>query len=472
MLRYKVYAVVTHPKFPHYAYYISFLTFIAGIYAICHPELISMKAFISENALSPDYQTSQVSNYISSTSLKEFTQFNNSNLYFTYLKASRTPGTDCICLLFAYNQSKLGIQLAVSLKRYLESQVWGGDLLIVLYKPSPFALEFRKWLEWVPGKFGLIRGFYDFDIEENSSYFSVSGDGLNGIQTDLDQLQAVLQLLSKTNLVVRFPIPLKFMIKNVALSVSSWTRILEGNIHSPHAYILNKGYLAVKVFTVSSGKEMLTNTYSVMKLLELVVRTMTSLDENLHAGYYFYYFSSFADFVPLSKYSYVVAVLVLPLFFQAILVLKEKWWDANGVFLILLPYFSCYAVYFTALGHCDSEFNWYSLLFLALNLLGQGSTQIFKMYSNFALGLSLVIMSIHNFPIALILSALIPIKICLPSLKLPILFYTLFALIALCISYFPIKHLTNIENCSGHHVLFYSLCVVFPCIWHLVYLFN
>ena len=473
MLRYKVYAVVTHPKFPKYAFYVSGFLYIAAIYVLFNPSLISIKPFISDGAVVPGHQGSQITNYISSTSFKDFTQWENSNIYYAYIKAQRSTGTDCNALLFTYSSSKIGIQLAISLKRYLEAQIWGGDLLLVLYKPEPYAAEFRRWMQWSSGRFGVIRAFYDIDIDESSSYFSVSGDGLNGIQTDQDLIFSITQLLQKCSLDVRYPTPfMKTPVPSMSYSMSSWKSIAQGNIHNPHAYLLQSGYISIKVYTVSTSRSSTTNSYMLLKFLELLVRMISSLEENLHHGFYFYYFSSPSDMIPLSRYSYLLGAMILPIFLQALSILKEKWWDSKAALLLLLPYFTCFAAYYTVLNNCNSVFHWYGLAILLVNIFAKGSNQIFKAYSNYSLILSIAFMSIRNFPIALLLSALVPIKVFLPPVKLRSMFYLLGALAIAGISYAPVETLASIEACSGHHVLYYALCIVAPCIWHLVYLFN
>lgn len=67
MLRYKVYALVTHPSFPKYSYRASWILYFAAIYVLLNPELIEQRAFVSENAL--NMQTSNLN-------LKELSSFN------------------------------------------------------------------------------------------------------------------------------------------------------------------------------------------------------------------------------------------------------------------------------------------------------------------------------------------------------------------------------------------------------------
>ena len=122
MLRYKVYAVVTHPKFPDYAFLVSLALYAAALYVICNPELLSINAFISENAVNANHHTTLIDNYISSTSFKEFYNWNNSSIYYSYIRSPRTTGKDCTALLFSYGSNKIGIQIAISLKRYMETR--------------------------------------------------------------------------------------------------------------------------------------------------------------------------------------------------------------------------------------------------------------------------------------------------------------------------------------------------------------
>jgi Gaa1-like, GPI transamidase component len=472
MLRYKIYVLVTHPKFPDYAFVASLVLYLAGIYALVNPSFIAVPAFISENAVSPSYQVSHIENYVSSSSFKEFNNWNNTDIYYTYVKSPRTPGKDCIGLIFSYGSTKIGLSLAISLKRYMESQNWGGDLLIILYKPQAYAESFRDWMDKNAGKFGVIRCFFYIDIDQTSSYLSVSGDGLNGIQTDLDQFFAVIKLLQKTQVELKYPLPLKSPLPSLSASLSSWKEILEGNVDSPHAYLINSGYLATRIFSVSNNKSKNTNTANILKFLEILVRTFTGLDENLHAGYYFYYFSGPTSMMPLSKYAYIILSLILPLIFQAILTLREEWWDYNGLKLLVMPYITGYLAYALALTDCNKPFLVYPIFLIGLNLLLGRSGKVFKAYANLSLGTSIAIMSIRNFPVSLMLSALVPLRIVLPCCRATIIYSILVIGFGIGASFSYLGQLAKIESCSGHHLLYYALCIFNPCVWHIIYLFR
>lgn len=470
MLRYKVYQIVTHQHFPYYAFIASIFLYIGSFYILANPPLLNITSFISENAVSPSVQLTRIDSIVSSVTFRDFSQYSNSSIYYFYHKNPRTPKKDCISLLFNYNPGKIGLQLALSTKKYIESQGWAGDILFVLYKKNKWALEFREFHQWSLGKFGVIRCFFDWDIDERYSYLTIDPYGLNGVQTDLDQVQATLTLIRKVNIDFKFPIPSKTSLGKLQYTLSSFNNILFPDLDSPHSYLITQGYVAIKLFTVAYAQASLISTLSMCKVIELVIRTFTALDENLHAGYYFYFFTSPTHIMPLSKYAFVVGALISPLLFQAILILKQEWFDPAGVYNLILPYLACFLIYISSI--CSTFPAYLKILPLVLVLFAQKSGKVFKAYSNLALGTSIVVMSIWNFPLSLAVSLIVPIKVLLPAHRTQIGYFFTLGICVAGILALPLGEILEVEVNCGHCLYFWTVCGVAPCLVHIAYLFR
>jgi hypothetical protein len=409
---------------------------------------------------------------VSSTSLKEFQQFENTSIYYFYLKSPRTPGKDCMALVLNYDLGKIGLQLALTTKKYFEGQVWGGDILFVLYKNSLWAKEFRNFHRWSQGKFGVVRCYFDIDFDERFSYVSLGPYGLNGVQTDLDQLQAVILLVRKANIELRFPQQEEGISGSFSFSVASLKNILFPDLGSPTSYLISEGYVALKIFTVTSGKSSTLNFLSAAGLLELIIRTFTSLDENLHAGFYFYYFSGPGQVMPLSKYAFIIASLVSPLLFQAILTLKISWFDEESLEKLLIPYISSYFSYILQIHFPSNPILPFLPFLLCLKQVKSKSFPIFKAYSSLALGTTIAVLSIQLLPLGLVLSLLVPLRIILPQFRSNLLFSLLFGLFLL-FPFIPfISSLQKIEEVSGHFLYFWISCTVKPILLHFLESFR
>ncbi|OMJ69530.1 hypothetical protein SteCoe_32723 [Stentor coeruleus] len=468
MLRYKVYAVVTHPKFPVVAFYMSLLLYCLGWYALCNPEIISKAAYLNSNAYSPTYQNAFIDNYISSKNIKEFSQWNGTDVYYAHIRAPRTLGKDCLVLLFAYGPGRIGEELALSIKRYMESQTWGGDLLIILYKNEPYAKSFRKFYGWAEGRFGVFHGFFDFDISEPYSYITISGEGMNGIQTDMDQVEIVNIILSKSGLHYNYPIPVKNPIENIECSLRTWVNLLDGNVHSPHSYLLNRNQHAIKIYSSIIKRRHSIDPLAVLKLTEIIIRSFTSCEEKLHFGIYFFYYSGSKLIVPLSHYAYILVAFSLALIFQAMLILREYPWEIKAAIFTFWPYAVGYLVYKLVLSQCGNDISLSKLLLLLLGVIPYKKTLTYKAYTNLALSTSIAIMGISNFPIAIFLALIVPFKILIKPYRSifisTLLLGTIFAL-SLQIDF---KSMAEVENCSGHRLLGYALIALFPNICHIL----
>ncbi|OMJ69689.1 hypothetical protein SteCoe_32520 [Stentor coeruleus] len=468
MLRYKVYAVVTHPKFPVVAFYLSLLLYCLGWYALCNPGLISKPAYLNSNAYNPTYQSALIDNYVSSKSMKEFIQWNGTDVYYAHIRAPRTIGKDCLVLLFSYGQGRIGEELALSIKRYMESQTWGGDLLIILYKNEPYAKSFRNFYNWAEGRFGVFRGFFDFDISEPYSYITISGEGMNGIQTDLDQVEIVNIIASKSGLHYTYPIPVKNLIENLEYSLRTWINLLDGNVHNPHSYLLNRNQHAIKIYSSLVKRRQSLDPLAVLKLIEMIIRSFTSCEEKLHFGIYFFYYSAPKLIVPLSHYAYILVSFAVALMFQATLILREHPWEAKGAIFTLWPYFIGYLVYKLILPQCGNDISSVKLLLLLLGIIPCKKTLTYKAYSNLALSTSIAIMGISNFPIGLFLAIIVPFKILIKPYRSVFILSLLLGIILALSLQVDFKNIAEVESCSGHRLLGYALIALFPNICHIL----
>lgn len=472
MLRYKVYAVVTHPKFPVVAFYVGLLLYCLGWYALCNPVLISKPAYLNSNAYNPTYQSALIDNYVSSKSMKEFIQWNGTEIYYAHIRAPRTLGKDCVVLLFAYGPGRIGEELALSLKRYMEAQTWGGDLLIILYKNEPYAKTFRKFYDWAEGKFGVFRGFFDFDISEPYSYITISGEGMNGIQTDLDQVEIVNIIASKSGLHYNYPIPVKNLLENLEYPLRTWINLLDGNVHSPHSYLLNRNQHAIKIYSNLVKRRHSIDYLAVLKIAENIIRSFTSCEEKLHFGIYFFYYSGPKLIVPLSHYAYILVAFILALTFQAMLILREHPWEAKGAIFTIWPYAVGYLVYRLALPQCGDEVALSKLLLLLLGVVPYKKSLTYKAYSNLALCTTIAIMGISNFPIALILAIIVPFKIIIKPYRSIFISTLLLGTVFALSLQIDLKSIAEIESCSGHHLLGYALIALYPNICHILNAFS
>lgn len=486
MLRYKVYQIVTHDKFPLVAFIFSLIFYSLGIYVLLNPSQLAISSFISENALGPGSQVSRIDSMTTSTSLKEFTQFNNSSIFYFYHKSARTPGKDCIAILFNYDSGKIGLSLALTSKKFIESQIWGGDLLFIVYKSAKWAQDFRNFHYSTQGKFGVIRCYFEIDLNEKYNYVSLQYTGINNVQTDLDMLHAVGQLVKKMNFEVRIEEPDQAWPKNFAYSAASLKHVLIPDLDSPTSYLIGEGFVAVKIYTVSTGRPNAIQFLSAAGMVELIIRTFTALDENLHAGFYFYYLTAPGQVMPLSKFAFLIGALISPLMFQAILTLKLSWFSYDGLVALGLPYVSCYLSYVIARLWPSIPLLWvvpHIFWLVRLPHLSRSpkscsvqnsnsQSSIYKSYSSLALGTTIGILSIQMLPLALLLSLLIPLKIIIRPYRSYALFSFLSLLfLILILSSLP-SSLLELELNSNHYLYFLVTCGIEPVVIHLIQHFS
>lgn len=341
------------------------LALAAALYVLVHPELLSSRVFISENALSYAHQTHDFTDDMSLPWNAAVDRETLLTYYFNIPEVTghysvKVPGTRVMqpeSLVMAFPISDLrvaNIRLAGTLYRYLLTgpQWLAKDVVIVLYEEAPYAAHFRAWLASSLYKFGTVRAAFVFDIEDQFDLITVESDGLNGTQVDIDMLIAVVRALEQgRGFTIEYPNVTTHIshFPGMKHALSSWVSVLQGHPHQAHSYLLDVGILAVTIRSVSGHKTSLqTVKTSLVKAMEKILRMFGALDEQLHAGYYFYFFTSPLEFVPLSKFAYIVLALGLPLILQSILaclnteltkkpILMTVWTYAIGVTCLAIP---------------------------------------------------------------------------------------------------------------------------------------
>jgi hypothetical protein len=270
MLRYRIYEVITHPKFPTYAYWASWTAFVGLFYLLWVLPEHGERVFISENALSPMYHSAHIQppkqalpNYQGSVlpylvelfpgaDIEAYPPSHPSTYSFLF-RSPRATGYECMALVLPFYEEDLSsVELGASIYRYLQQDhKWlGKNLLFLIYKAkAPYAKPVRDWLtgyfmlegEEYPRYYGLIRLALVLDISKNFDYITVLHDGINGQQVDVDLLTASLRILeSSSSLSLVHPEPLQVhpQLKQFAHLLGSWERLILGNTESPHAYFL------------------------------------------------------------------------------------------------------------------------------------------------------------------------------------------------------------------------------------------
>lgn len=510
MLRYQIYSIVTHPRFPYYSYRVSILLFIASIYLLANPTLLTQKAFISENALSPNLQKSSIGradistweNYsdleiLEDIHAKEWPSV--PGVYYTLLRGSRNSGTDCLAFTAPFREgNNENLKTMADFVRYMNKEhSWlGNNLLFIFYRDDePFIGRFRAWLDsYMTGKelyFGEIRAAFGIDLDTSFSYATVLSDGINGIQTDVDMLVTMLKLFPKeVKLPLFYPIPYKeylpYPIDKLSYTLSSWISIMKGWPHHPHSYFLSSGILSVTIATDSQpGLSLNNNRLQFLRLLELTAKTFSGLEEQLHAGYYFYYFPDQWTMMPLGRYAFILVAMALPLLCQSILIFQHRSFDPKALGLLVSPYIiSALAIILTRLQNisCDhhelKENYWWIFVLVSFYLprfyYQKADRQIFHAYSNIALGLSLVILGLIFFPFAVVAGlSCIPCKLLMlqhRKISRGLLLIVIFSVAASGVLWGGLNEWLEVEICSGHKIWTAFVIGYMPNLLHFIYL--
>jgi len=270
MLRYRIYEVITHPKFPTYAYWASWTAFVGLFYLLWLLPEHGERVFISENALSPLYHSARIQppkqtlpNFQGSVLPYLIELFPGADIeaypashpstYSFLFRSPRATGYECMALVLPFSEEDFSsVELGAAVYRYMQQdQKWlGKNILFLIYKAKvPYAKPVRDWLtgyymlegEEYPRYYGLIRLALVLDIGKNFDYVTVLHDGINGQQVDIDILTASLRILessSSLSLVHPEPVPVHPKITNFAHLIGGWKRLVLGNTDSPHSYFL------------------------------------------------------------------------------------------------------------------------------------------------------------------------------------------------------------------------------------------
>lgn len=89
---------------------------------------------------------------------------------------------------------------------------------------------------------------------------------------------------------------------------------LFGRLQYPHPYFIEKGVHSISLVTQNDSKKDLDQkevVTSLMRTLEVMVRGMDQLDEQLHAGYYFYIFTSTGSFIENGQFVWGFALILV-----------------------------------------------------------------------------------------------------------------------------------------------------------------
>lgn len=510
MLRYQIYSIVTHPKFPYYSYRISILLFIASVYLLANPTLLTQKAFISENALSPHLQKSSIGksdistweNYTDLEILEDIsaTEWPNTHeVYYKLIRGSRNSGTDCIAFVAPFRKGNIeNLKIMADFVGYMSKEhSWlGNNLLFIFYRDDePFIDKFRGWLNsYMTGKdlyFGEIRAAFGIDLHETFSYATILSDGINGIQTDVDMLVTMLKMFTKdVKLPLFYPAPytteLPFPFDKLAYTLSSWVSIVKGWPHHAHSYFLSQGILSLTIATDTKPVlSLTTNKLQFLKLLELTVKTFSGLEEQLHAGYYFYYFSDQWTMLPLGRYAFILVAMALPLLCQAILIFQKKSFDSNALCLVLSPYIiATMAIILTRMQNisCDhhelKENYWWIFVAVTSHLPSffykNVDKDVFHAYSNISLGLSIVILGLVFFPLAIVAGlSCIPCKLLILNHRRKyrvLVVIVVFTVAASGVLWGGLQEWLEVEICSGHKIWTAFVIGYMPSLMHFIYL--
>mmetsp|Transcript_24692 Transcript_24692/g.24381 ORF Transcript_24692/g.24381 Transcript_24692/m.24381 type:complete len:230 (+) Transcript_24692:551-1240(+) len=226
--------------------------------------------------------------------------------------------------------------------------------------------------------------------------------------------------------------------------------------------------------------------------MEMLTRTFSSLDETMHAGSYFYYFSGNWKMITLGKYAFVIGILILPLALQSILILRAGWFNIRAILSTIFPAILTVFLAKSYLSIFVSTAGYFSLIVLALIpllFLKKEDHNFLQAYTNVSFAVTLVVTSLHILPMMLIFIPLIPLKIVAfmkPSSKmLKNLYTTSLGIIAISLIFAPLslietssnplsmislENLYEIEMNSSHQLLSFFIIITFPSISHIIYL--
>ena len=118
--------------------------------------------------------------------------------------------------------------------------------------------------------------------------------------------------------------------ENVMYYLESLKNALTGKVHYPHGHMIDKGIQAVTIEAVLESKKKkgeksneksdeINRMTKVLSLMERLVRGFDQLDEQLHAGDYFYVLINSSKFVNNSIFIWPAVILILSYFIPNLL---------------------------------------------------------------------------------------------------------------------------------------------------------
>ena len=224
----------------------------------------------------------------------------------------------------------------------------------------------------------MILASYDF------SKLSLAIDGANSMLSDMDFYNAIRSSIAKTNQISYDLLPgyyrkntfiakfqsyfasvielymtcLEWLMKQFGQKINykgSFVALLDqirasliGRLQYPHQHFMNAGVQSISL--VSHGRQAdhyrsKDHTRDMIWILEKLVRIHDQLDEQLHAGYYFYILTSPGKFISNAGYLWPIVLMAygacLPIWFDYISLTERQnitEWDSRkqaGLFMIL-----------------------------------------------------------------------------------------------------------------------------------------
>lgn len=306
------------------------------------------------------------------------------NIY-TYVRSPRGYGNECNLLALPINYKASVVAGMAFVDTWVKRQPkWQSkDLLVVFYEELDYAIGIREFLESyhqqtgsgsrIEGRCGYIRQGYTFvftDYEYNK--FSLFVDGVNAQFSDIDFYDSTREGLARQEWKFDFSLPYYFQLnpylERVSKALTAYVRelfivgldsvmtaffekeanskgtvlqMLEniknqyvGRPHLPHSYMIEFGIHAItlrgthdaKAKTSMLERERILKT---MGLMEQLFRVDDQLDEQLHAGYYFYLLTSKSTFVSNSGFVYPIVLILVGFFITNFIFYNERYLEAE-----------------------------------------------------------------------------------------------------------------------------------------------
>ena len=247
------------------------------------------------------------------------------------------------------------------------------DLLVLFYPESDYQASVREFLDAyygvdglgeplgslqgpgqrIQGRSGYMRQSFPLVIKDyNFTSFSVLIDGVNGQLSDIDYYHGVSRIMQRMhsfkfditssnyfskntflNKVIAFSsdithnylLALEALSEPLELSFTrkgSFIQLLEvmknalfGRLQHPHPYFIEKGVHSATIIargnSTSNSVTEKDRVSQVMNMLEIMVRANDQLDEQLHAGFFFYILTSPSQFIGNEVFVWAFALMIV-----------------------------------------------------------------------------------------------------------------------------------------------------------------